>query len=82
MERRQRAVGLGARECALRGGCAGAHGSVVTLCFGVELARLAEMDCGSVPERERQEGCAKRRVRGISRLSLWKWGGVREIVPT
>jgi hypothetical protein len=55
MERRQRAVGLGARECALRGGCAGVHGSVVTLCVGVELARLAEIDCGSVPERERQE---------------------------
>jgi len=82
MERRQRAVGLGARERALRGGCEGAHGSVVTLCFGVELARLAEIDCESVPERERPEGCAKRRGRGIRRLSFWEWGGVRKIVPT
>jgi hypothetical protein len=55
MERRQRAVGLGARQCALMGGCAGARGSAATVCFGVELARLAEIDCGSVPERERQK---------------------------
>jgi hypothetical protein len=59
MERRQRAVGLGARQCALRGGCAGARGSAATVWFSLELARLTEIDCETMPERERQERCAE-----------------------
>ncbi len=57
MERRQRAVGLGARKCALRRGSATQRrGNAVAVWFDVELARFAEIDCESIPEWEKREG--------------------------